>query len=102
VTAVALPATGTRGRAEGILCAAGGLVLVGAALPVDADSVSGAETAVFGVLNGTDVLPFALVWPVMQLGNVLVVPAATRRCAGGGSPRDCWPGALPPTSWRRW
>ena len=29
-----------------------------------------------GVLNGTTVLPFVVVWPVMQLGNVLVVPAS--------------------------
>ena len=26
------------------------------------------------MLNGTTVLPFVVVWPVMQLGNVLVVP----------------------------
>jgi undecaprenyl-diphosphatase len=31
---------------------------------------------VFGVLNGFGVLPFVLIWPVMQLGNVLVVPAS--------------------------
>ena len=35
-----------------------------------------AEAAVFRVLNGTTVLPFVVVWPVMQLGNVLVVPAS--------------------------
>ena len=45
-----------------------------AALPVRPGSVSGAEAAVFRVLNGTTVLPFVVVWPVMQLGNVLVVP----------------------------
>jgi undecaprenyl-diphosphatase len=56
--------------------AAGVAVLVLAALPVHPDRVSGAEAAVFRVLNGTTVLPFALVWPVMQLGNVLVVPAS--------------------------
>jgi undecaprenyl-diphosphatase len=38
--------------------------------------VSAAEAAVFRALNGVDVLPFALVWPVMQLGNLMVVPAA--------------------------
>jgi membrane-associated phospholipid phosphatase len=59
------------------LVAGGAVVLVLAALPVDADRVSAAEAAVFRVLNGVDVLPFALVWPVMQLGNLLVVPAAT-------------------------
>lgn len=28
----------------------------------------------FRVLNGTTVLPYALIWPVMQLGNFLAVP----------------------------
>jgi undecaprenyl-diphosphatase len=30
---------------------------------------------VFRAVNGVDVVPFVLVWPVMQLGNLLVVPA---------------------------
>ena len=51
-------------------------MLVLAALPVDPHRVSAAEAAVFRALNGVDVLPFALVWPVMQLGNLMVVPAA--------------------------
>ena len=38
--------------------------------------MSGPEAAVFRVVNGTTVLPFVVVWPVMQLGNVLVIPAA--------------------------
>ncbi len=58
------------------LVAGGAVVLALAALPVDAHGVSAAEAAVFRVLNDVDVLPFALVWPVMQLGNLLVVPAA--------------------------
>jgi undecaprenyl-diphosphatase len=53
----------------------GALVLVLAALPVERTSVPAAEAAVFRAVNGVDVLPFVLVWPVMQLGNVLVVPA---------------------------
>ena len=70
-TAPAVP----RGRVE-VTLLAGGLVLLGlAALPVDAARVGGGEAAVFRVLDGTTVLPFALVWPVMQLGNLLVVPA---------------------------
>jgi membrane-associated phospholipid phosphatase len=53
-----------------------GLVLLGlTALPVDRRSVPDPEAGVFGVLNG-GVLPFVLIWPVMQLGNVLVVPAS--------------------------
>ena len=65
-----------RGLPDLALVATGLVALVLAALPVDRRSVSDAEAAVFGVLNGYDVLPFALIWPVMQLGNVLVVPAS--------------------------
>ena len=35
--------------------------------------VPGWERTVFAALNDRSVLPFAAVWPVMQLGNVLVV-----------------------------
>jgi undecaprenyl-diphosphatase len=66
----------TRGRADVALIAGGAGLLVLAALPVHRHSVSGAEAAVFHVLNGTTVLPFVVVWPVMQLGNALVVPAS--------------------------
>jgi undecaprenyl-diphosphatase len=65
-----------RGRADLLLALAGVLALVLAALPVDRASVSGAETAAFRVLNGYTVLPFWLIWVVMQLGNVVVVPAS--------------------------
>jgi undecaprenyl-diphosphatase len=75
VTAVA-PRRVARGRAEVALVGGGALLLVLAAVPVDADRLGAAETAVFRVLNGVDVLPFVVVWPVMQLGNLLVVPAA--------------------------
>jgi membrane-associated phospholipid phosphatase len=70
------PAAVGRGWPEIVLVVAGSAVLVLASLPVDAARVSDAETAVFRGLNGTTVLPFVLVWPVMQLGNVLVVPAS--------------------------
>jgi membrane-associated phospholipid phosphatase len=71
-----VPGRVVRGRADAVLVVGGAAVLVLAALPVDADRVSSAEAAVFRVVDGNDVLPFALVWPVMQLGNLLVVPAA--------------------------
>jgi undecaprenyl-diphosphatase len=51
-------------------------VLVLAALPVHVDSISGPESGAFRLLNEYGVLPFVLIWPVMQLGNFLVVPAA--------------------------
>jgi membrane-associated phospholipid phosphatase len=66
-----------RGRSEVALVAGGGLLLVLAALPADAGRVPDAEAAVFRVVNGTTVLPFVLVWPVMQLGNALIIPATT-------------------------
>lgn len=66
-----------RRPADLLLVVAGVALLLLAALPVQPDRVPDAEAAVFRVLNGTTVLPFVVVWPVMQLGNVLVVPAAT-------------------------
>ena len=70
------PAVIGRGWPEIWLVVTGAAVLVLAALPIDAERVGEAEAAVFRVLNGTTVLPFVLVWPVMQLGNVVVVPAS--------------------------
>lgn len=70
------PRRRTRGAADGGLLLAGAVMLVLAALPVHRTSVSAPEPAVFRVLNGTTVLPFTVVWTVMQLGNVLVVPAS--------------------------
>jgi membrane-associated phospholipid phosphatase len=52
----------------------GAALLLLAALSMAPGRVPDAEAAVFRVLNGTTVLPFVLVWPVMQLGNGLVVP----------------------------
>ena len=70
-------------RPRDVALAAGGAVaLVLASLPVQQHSVSGAETAVFRALNSVTVLPFVVVWPVMQLGNVLVVPSAAVVAAG--------------------
>jgi membrane-associated phospholipid phosphatase len=65
-----------RRPADALLLVAGAALLVLASLPVHPDRVSAAETAVFRAVDATTVLPFVLVWPVMQLGNVLVVPCA--------------------------
>ncbi len=70
------PRTPVRRGRDAVPVLVGALVLVLAALPVERTSVPAAESAVFRALNGVDVLPFVLVWPVMQLGNVLVVPAS--------------------------
>src|SRR4051812_22508476 len=53
-------------------------------LPVDQHHVTAPEAAVFAVVNHPTLLPFWLVWPLMQLGNLAVVPisaavAALRR-----------------------
>jgi membrane-associated phospholipid phosphatase len=61
---------------DALLLVGGSALLVLASLPVHPGTVSAAEAAVFRALNATTVLPFVLVWPVMQLGNVLVVPCA--------------------------
>jgi membrane-associated phospholipid phosphatase len=66
-----------RGRTDVALLLSGAVLLVLAALVVHGGRVGRPEAAVFRMLNGTTVLPFVVVWPVMQLGNVLVVPAAT-------------------------
>jgi membrane-associated phospholipid phosphatase len=71
----------TRGLPDLALVVVGLVALGLASLPVDAREVSGAEAGVFGVLNGTTVLPFVVVWPVMQLGNVLIVPVTTLAAA---------------------
>jgi membrane-associated phospholipid phosphatase len=66
---------------------AGGLaVLVLSALPVHVHDISAAERGVFRAINDHTVLPFTVVWIVMQLGNFLAVPAA----------------ALAAAAWRRW
>jgi undecaprenyl-diphosphatase len=64
-----------RGRGDVGLVVVGAVVLVLAAVPVDRHSVDGAEAAVFRAVNGPTVLPFVVVWPLMQLGNFLAVPA---------------------------
>jgi undecaprenyl-diphosphatase len=68
------------------LVLAGALVLTLSALPVDEHSVSPAEADVFRVINDHSLLPFVVVWPVMQLGNFLAVPVAAAAAA----------------AWRRW
>lgn len=72
----AAPRTVGRGWPEVALLAGGAAVLLLAMLSVDPGRVPDAEAAVFRVVNGTTVLPFLLVWPVMQLGNVTVVPVS--------------------------
>ena len=52
------------------------VVLVLSAVAVHPDRVSGAEEAVFRALNAIPDLAYWPVWVVMQLGNLLAIPAA--------------------------
>jgi len=54
----------------------GAALLLLSALPVHADSISDLEADAFRLVNDLPSLPFAVVWVPMQLGNLLVVPAA--------------------------
>ena len=59
-----------------IWLAAGTVGLVLCALPVHADRVAAPEADVFRLVNDLPSVPFGIVWAPMQLGNLLVVPAA--------------------------
>jgi membrane-associated phospholipid phosphatase len=59
-----------------IWLAAGAAVLVLCALPVHADRVAAPEADAFRLVNHLPSVPFGIVWAPMQLGNLLVVPAA--------------------------
>lgn len=59
-----------------ILAAAGAILLVLSALPVHLHSISAAERGVFRAINDHTVLPFTVVWVLMQLGNFLAIPVA--------------------------
>ena len=65
-----------RVRADAAWVAAGALLLVLSALPVEEHAISGAERSSFRVVNGVPGLPFAPVWLLMQAGNVAAVPVA--------------------------
>jgi membrane-associated phospholipid phosphatase len=65
-----------RRRSDLLWLAAGTVGLVLCALPVHADRVGSLETEVFRLVNDLPSVPFPLVWAPMQLGNLLVVPAA--------------------------
>lgn len=69
--------TPTGGRVRDLgLAAFGAVALLVTAIPVDEHSLSGVERSAFRVVNGVPGIPFALVWPIMQLGNVVVIPIA--------------------------
>ena len=64
-----------RGPRDLVLLVAGAVLLVLASIPVYGGHVGSAEAAVFRLVNAVP-LPITVVWPVMQLGNFVVVPVA--------------------------
>jgi membrane-associated phospholipid phosphatase len=65
--------TGRR-RLDALLVVAGALVLVITAIPIDAHATSELEADIFRLVNQLPGALYGLVWPVMQLGNVIAVP----------------------------
>jgi membrane-associated phospholipid phosphatase len=65
-----------RGWPDLALLIGGVVVFAVAASLVHRHRVAGAETDVFRAINDHTVMPFLVVWPVMQLGNFLVIPVA--------------------------
>lgn len=76
--------TSVRSRGDVGWAAGALLVLLLATWAASGQRVPGWERTVFPAVNSRSVLPFAVVWPVMQLGNVLVVwlSALAAACSG--------------------
>lgn len=75
-----------RGWADVAVLLTGLVVFAACAALIHRHRVAGAETAVFRAINDHTVVPQFVVWPIMQLGNFLVIPAA----------------AVAAAVWRRW
>ncbi len=68
-------------RRSAVVVALGLAVLVVSALPVEASNVGQPELDVFRAVNDLPAALFPVLWPVMQFGAVLVVPAAALAAA---------------------
>ena len=66
----------TRARSDAVLVMIGAVILTLTALPVYEHRISDLEEDVFRVINGHTVLPYLVVWPIMQVGNLVAVPIA--------------------------
>jgi membrane-associated phospholipid phosphatase len=62
--------TGGR-RLHAVLAVVGAAVLVLASIPIDAHAISELEADIFRLVNELPGVLYGLVWPVMQLGNVI-------------------------------
>jgi undecaprenyl-diphosphatase len=76
MTTLAAGSRMVRTRGDVVLLVGGTVLLVLSALPVRRHSISGLEAHVFHAINTHTVLPFVVVWPIMQLGNIGAVPIA--------------------------
>jgi len=65
-----------RGWPDVAVLLAGTAMFAAAAALIHRHHVAGAEQAVFRAINDHTVVPQFIVWPIMQLGNFLVIPAA--------------------------
>jgi membrane-associated phospholipid phosphatase len=65
-----------RGWPDVAVLLAGAALFAAAAALIHRYHVAGAEQAIFRAINDHTVVPQFIVWPVMQLGNFLVIPAA--------------------------
>jgi membrane-associated phospholipid phosphatase len=65
-----------RGWPDIALLIVGSALFATAAALIHRHHVDGAETAVFRAINDHTIVPGFVVWPVMQLGNFLVIPLA--------------------------
>lgn len=80
-----------RGWPDVAVLLAGAALFATAASLIDRHHVSGAEQGVFRAINDHTLVPQFVVWPIMQLGNFLVIPVAavvaiaTRRWRLGAS-----------------
>jgi membrane-associated phospholipid phosphatase len=70
-----------RGWTDAALLFFGALLFAACAVMVHRHRVAGAEVAAFRAINDRTLVPFVMVWPIMQLGNLLVVPAAALAAA---------------------
>jgi glycosyltransferase 2 family protein len=68
-------------RSPALQAAVAVLVFCLTAAPIEAGNVGGLEADVFGLVNGLPRPLVALVWPVMQLGNLLAAPIAAAAAA---------------------
>jgi membrane-associated phospholipid phosphatase len=63
-----------RRRLDALLVVVGAVVLVLTAIPIDAHATSKLEADIFRFVNQLPGVLYGLVWPVMQLGNVIAAP----------------------------